>query len=142
MLKDKRVLISTGIDGTNQLFKVEDDYIAGSLWVLIVDGTTGATTSKVPVDIGGGFFQLNPAPSVGTTLRCTYGVEVPDSLQENGLSPWESKRVNDLLDIVKKQKELIDKMDLALSKRITSNDFNTWAEIIEKDIKDLKALIQ
>ena len=130
--------IELGVDGVTQLFQAPDEYIDGSLWVF--DLTSGGATSLVePIDVGGGFYQITPAPAVGSKLYITYDIEIESVADNDGLLPWEHNNINTLLDVAKAQSLAIKTMEEALLSRMTKDDFNAWAAVMEQAMKDLEA---
>jgi hypothetical protein len=132
--------IDTTPDGTIELFQAPEQYVAGTLWVNEVNGV-GNTVVRQPVDMGGEFFQITPAPLFGTRLFCSCEIEVVDPTLGDGLTPWEHGNINKLLEVTKSQQEALRSMESALTTRITRSAFNAWASIIEQQIKDLKATL-
>lgn len=132
--------IEQGADGSTQLFQVPDEYIDGSLWVFeVVSG--GSTALVEATDVGGGFYQLNPAPAAGSKLYLTYDVAIPDSASDTGLVPWEHNSLNSLLDLAKAQDAALKAMEIALTSRVTRDDFNSWAAVLEQELRDIKSSI-
>ncbi len=132
--------INSNPDGSTELFEAPEDYISGSMWVSEVDGTGNVQFREVS-DVGGKFFQINPAPASGTKLYCSCEIDEVSQSETDGLTPWEHSNLNKLLELAQEQQAAIGVMDSALGNRITKSDFNAWASIIEQQIKDLKATL-
>jgi hypothetical protein len=132
--------IDNNPDGSTELFEAPEEYIAGSLWVNEVDGT-GSVQFRGVNDVGGKFFQLSPAPLAGSKLYCVAETEEVSQAATDGLTPWEHANLNKLLEALQEQQLALGAMDNALKNRITRNDFNSWAAIVEQQVKDLKATL-
>jgi hypothetical protein len=127
-------------DGVNQLFSAPEEFVENSLWVTEVVDATGAATFRIANEMGGGFYQLNPAPAVDTTLYLTYDIDVENPAEEDGLTPWDNTRLNKLLETIQQIQETVDLIDEAMALRVTHKDFNTWASAVERKLKDVEAM--
>jgi hypothetical protein len=136
MIKTKRYVDSSP-DGSNQLFQVPEEFISGSLWV-----TQSSGGVIEPNEMGGGFYQLVPAPTAGSKLYLTYDVEDSSVAEETGLTPWEHDQMNKLLLAIQEQQKAINNIDEAMSLRVTNKDWNTWASVIGRQLADVKAAIK
>ncbi len=139
-VQTKRHIDSTP-DGSNELFQTPDTFLADTLWVTEAGGSNGDTLRQ-PNEMGGGFYQLSPAPEAGTKLYLTYDIEVVDETVNSGLTPWEHDQMNKLLLAIQAQQEAINNIDEAMGNRVTHKDWNTWSSVVERELADVKSAIK
>lgn len=125
-------------DGNNQLFQTPEEFLPGTLWVTETDGL-GNDTIRFPNELGGGYYQLTPAPAAGTKLFIQY--DVAQGEETAVLTEWESKRLNELLGTIKALSEAQRNMDASLLKRVTHKDFDSWASAVDRKLRDFQSLI-
>lgn len=130
--------IDTTPDGSLELFQAPTDYIVGTLWVIEVGSVTSIREAS---DIGGGFYQVSPAPEAGAKLYITYDIVVVDASLEDGLTPWEHENMNSLLAALTTMQDALNAMSDSMGERVTQSNFDTWASIIEAEVRDLKSVL-
>jgi hypothetical protein len=119
------------VNGTDELFQIPDEYLENTLWVFVAD-TLGALV-KVPTQyFQGGFFQISPAPAVNSDLYCSYDIEV--TTEVSNLQAWDSAKIDELLETIEMISEAQDSLDKALLARVTQEDYDKWAELMESRI--------
>ena len=130
-----------GSDGSTELFSLPDNYVSESIWCYVVD-EEGVSKLVGIEEVGGSFYRVTPAPELTSTLMLIYEVEEEEDLIESyGLTPWNESTMLKILTLVKAQSESIEKMDKALDNRVSQENFEGWATLLEKELEDVKSRI-
>ena len=132
----KLVTIS-GVNGTDELFQLSVPYVLGTLQVIQRD-TIGNKTTLEHSELSDTFFRISPAPILNADLLCYYQESVADVIGLDTLSNWEKANITALVAIIAYQSQTIENMQTAISNRMTYNDFNSYVQVLERQILDLK----
>lgn len=135
MIVTKKVTINTP-DGILELFQLPEVYVEGSVWVFEV-ASDNSVQMRVPEEIGE-FIKITPAPAVDSTLFVTYNITEDSALDSMGVSNWDRDTMYKIVEMIHSQQKTIAAMDLALSKRVTEKELDTWASVIDRKVKDLE----
>ena len=125
-------------DGSIELYELANEYVTGSVLGLEI----GATISGVDViELVGNFVQITPAPT--NPILFIYDIESADIVSADDivsdLSPWDSKRIIKLMTIVNGLQSSMDKVENYLVERLTKEEFNAWAAIMEKRFNEIQS---
>lgn len=138
MIVTKKATISTP-DGILELFQLPEAYLENSVWVFEV-ASDNSVQMRVPEEIGE-FIKITPAPAVDSTLFVTYDILEENPLEIAGINNWDRDTINKIVEMINSQQKTINAMDLALSKRVTEKELDTWASVIDRKVKDLEIRI-
>lgn len=137
MIKTKRVINSTP-DGTIELFQIPEEFVSNSVWVFEV-----AADSSVKIrtfeEISSQYIKITPAPANNSNLYISYDIVEDESIDEAGLSNWDKDSIRKIVDMIVSQQKVIAAMDEAMEKRVTNKDFDSWASVIERKLKDVQS---
>ena len=126
-------------DGSTELFQLPNDFVTGSIWCFD-SNVEGETKLREVSEVGGRYYRVTPAPVAENTLMLIYEMESEiDSVAEYGITPWERVSLNKILDLVKAHGETLVVMEEALDNRVSQENFETWATLLEKELADVKA---
>ncbi len=125
-------------DGSMELYELANEYVTGSVLGLGM----GTTISGFEViELGGNFVQITPAPT--DPILFIYDIESADIVSADDiisdLSPWDSKRIIKLMTIVKELQDSMDKVETYLVERLTKEEFNSWAAVMEKRFNEIQS---
>lgn len=125
-------------DGSMELYELANEYVTGSVLGLGM----GTTISGFEViELGGNFVQITPAPT--DPILFIYDIESADIVSADDiisdLSPWDSKRIVKLMTIVKELQDSMDKVETYLVERLTKEEFNSWAAVMEKRFNEIQS---
>lgn len=125
-------------DGSIELYELANEYVAGSVLALEM-GTT--ISSLEVIEVGGVFVQITPAPT--NPVLFIYDIESEEIVSADDivsdLSPWDSKRIIKLMKIVQGLQGDIDKIETYLVERLTKEEFNSWAAVMEKRFDEIQS---
>lgn len=125
-------------DGSIELYELANEYVAGSVLALEM-GTT--ISSLEVIEVGGVFVQITPAPT--NPILFIYDIESEEIVSADDiisdLSPWDSKRIIKLMKIVQGLQGDIDKIETYLVERLTKEEFNSWAAVMEKRFDEIQS---
>lgn len=125
-------------DGSIELYELANEYVAGSVLALEM-GTT--ISSLEVIEVGGVFVQITPAPT--NPVLFIYDIESEEIVSADDiisdLSPWDSKRIIKLMKIVQGLQGDIDKIETYLVERLTKEEFNSWAAVMEKRFNEIQS---
>lgn len=134
-----RTLIEN-VNGTDVLFKVTDNsYNEGTMWVSVVNGTTGAVIEMIqPAYFDGGYFSMPVAPATGSDLYCIYDLTVDDisTFDLNGVTLL---NILDIVNAIKTQNTTIAAQTKAIDNRVSIQDFTKFAETLDTKLRVLQA---
>ncbi len=121
-----------------ELYELANEYVTGSVLGLGM----GTTISGFEViELGGNFVQITPAPT--DPILFIYDIESADIVSADDiisdLSPWDSKRIIKLMTIVKELQDSMDKVETYLVERLTKEEFNSWAAVMEKRFNEIQS---
>lgn len=136
MIRTKRVINSTP-DGTTELFQLPEEFIPNSIWVFEV-ATDSTVKIRTTEEIGAQFIKITPAPESGSNLYVSYDIIESDNINEAGLSNWDKDSISRILQTVVEQQKTIVAIDKAMEKRVTLKDFDSWASVVERKLKDFE----
>lgn len=131
--------IITNVSGTDQLFQLPEDYIQGTLWTFVV-ATSGATSLRANTYFAGGFFQITPPPTSGSSIYCIYDTQVTDTndplnFNIDGIT---LDNIVSIAKVLKDHTETLKSMDTALNNRVSHAEFSKYAEITARKLKALE----
>lgn len=125
-------------DGSIELYELANEYVAGSVLALEI-GTT--ISSLEVIELTGVFVQITPAPT--NPVLFIYDIESEEIVSADDiisdLSPWDSKRIIKLMKIVQGLQGDIDKIETYLVERLTKEEFNSWAAVMEKRFDEIQS---
>lgn len=130
MILTKREIL-TGTDGITELFSSAVTFNAGSLWVT-KKLSTGETSMVSYTEFGTGFFQVSPAPEIGSELYITYDIE--DESIDVALSAWDTNTLMNITNVLSEHSELLVTLKSVIDGSVTQSQFNKWAELMERKI--------
>lgn len=128
------------VNGTDLLFQIPTAFDPTTLRVIEKNTIDQETVVEVEA-LGTSFFKIDPPPQAGSDLLCYFDAINDDPIGTDSLSQWEKSNVEKIMSIVAFQEQTISNLLEALEKRVTTIDFNSYAEIIEKEIRDIKVSI-
>lgn len=130
--------INNNTDGSTELFELGSIPIEGS--VVAIEMGNQLTIPSV-AELGGNFIQVTPAPS--SPLLIFYennSNELIDSSSiVSGLSPWDSRRIVNMMEIISNIQQTLEVIDKSLKNRLSKEEFNSWAAVMQEQIREVKS---
>ena len=130
--------INNNSDGSTELFELNNVPSEGSI-VAIEMGQQLSICNVV--GLGEKFIQITPAPS--NPLLIFYETESEDLVVSSdivsGLSPWDSRRVVSMMEIISNIQQTLEMVDTALKNRVSKEEFNSWAAVMQEQIREIKS---
>lgn len=128
------------VNGTDLLFQVPTAFDPTTLRVIERNTVDQETVIEVET-LGTNFFKIDPAPQIGSDLLCYFEAINDDPIGTDSLSAWEKSNIEKIMSIIAFQDQTITNLTAAVEQRVTNKVFNSYSEIIEKEIKDMKVSI-
>lgn len=120
------------VNGTDEIFELPNEYISSSVEVLEINKQTKEVGYRDYTEIGNKFIQVSPAPLSTHSLLIFYGVE-----DNFSVTSFDRKRTSELLKLLEKHNSELEKLTLAVTKRLSKQEFSQWARSIEAKLKHL-----
>lgn len=130
----------TSVNGTDLLFQVPTPFDPTTLRVIERDTLDQETVVDVET-LGTNFFKIDPPPQIGSDLICYFDPIDEDPIGTDSLSQWEKSNIERIMSTIAYQGQTIKNLQEAIENRLTHEVFNSYSEIIEKEIKDMKVSI-
>ena len=127
-------------DGSTVLFSVPEPYLNGTLSAIATKVGEVSITLTV-TELGEQFFTVSPTPANTWTVELTYSIDVTNISDGKKLTDIEHANLKSLLEAVVAQQEALQAMQEALLTRVTTEDFNAWASVMEKELEDIKSTV-
>ena len=128
------------VNGTDLLFATTQPYVPGSLRVVEIR-SSGVEEVRQVEELSEIYFKIDPAPSAGSTLEVFYDSREQVPIGIDGLSPWEKKTIEKIVVTLQYHSQTLANIQEALSNRVSTSDFETAMEILDKQINELRAAL-
>ncbi len=138
-LRITRKEINNTSDGSIELFEISNEYVASSVLALELSGPS--IVNRTVIELGGKFVQITPAPN--NPILFIYDIDSEDIVNAedivSGLSPWDSKRVVTLMQLINELQGSVSLLEKYLLERLSKEEFNSWAAVMEKRFDEIQS---